>query len=198
MINFNLDAFTKYVDLLKFIVEFIALLIGSGFGFYRFILKKEFHPKIQFSVELNVIDRTSKGWLVEVIAFIENKGSVRHLIDTNDFTFTIRYLTKKSNFSNDITIQKEKFYTLNFDNKVEDSTNKGYFQMLPNFFGETFIDPSVKQKYSCPLVILNDATHVLVISKFRYKDLSMDFHTAQGFYKLETNAKIEQKQNQGD
>jgi len=88
MINFNLDAFTKYVDLLKFIVEFIALLIGSGFGFYRFILKKEFHPKIQFSVELNVIDRTSKGWLVEVIAFIENKGSVRHLIDTNDLGST--------------------------------------------------------------------------------------------------------------
>ncbi len=183
--NFNLDDFKKFGDLLRFTVELIALTIGSSLGFYRFILKKEFHPKIQFNIDLNVIDKTSKGWLIEVIAFIENKGSVRHIIYAKDFTFTVRYLTKKSNISNNTTIQEEKFYTLNFDNKVDDGTNKGYFQMLPNFFGETFIDPSVTQKYSCPLSIPKDATHVLVISKFRYKDLNMDFHTAQGFYKLE-------------
>ncbi|MBL0330066.1 MAG: hypothetical protein IPP64_11770 [Bacteroidetes bacterium] len=89
----NMECKIEYV---KDVLGILAILIGGAWTFWRFVLQREKHPKVQFDVDLKLIGTQKESHLVEVISIIENKGLVRHYI--KDFSFDLFYLTDKDEF----------------------------------------------------------------------------------------------------
>lgn len=165
------------------IIYHIFCILAIIFGFIKFFLRLEFKPRIQFDVDLKIVEKLTNGSIVEIIFYIENKGFGRHYIDVKNFNFSLRYIgssLEEKNLVNKVSIKKEKMILLHFPEKFESQKIK----MLPNTFEKTFIDPNVRQKYSHTLFLDNEINIVLLTGYFKYKDLSMDFHTAQGVFKI--------------
>lgn len=68
----------------------VAVVVGGIWALWKFAIRREAHPKIQFSVELNVLGPLGDRIVVEVAALLENKGVVRHQI--TNFVFSLLYL----------------------------------------------------------------------------------------------------------
>lgn len=71
----------------------MAILLGGTWTIWRYLLQREGNAKIQFNVDLKVVGVLKDSYIVEVIAIVENKGSVRLYVD--DFKFDLLYLSDK-------------------------------------------------------------------------------------------------------
>lgn len=172
-----------------------AIIFGGVWIFYLFMIKRERFPKVEFNLDLKIIERTDTNIIVEFIAIIENKGTVRHKIDLSTFILKIRFLTRENLFelSNEIEISdkfrngketKIDFFTLNFPQSIKSKkTIEVYW--LPKEWDYTFIDAGAKQKISLPLSIPIEAKILLMTSKFKYKDYQSEFHSAQSVFNLD-------------
>ena len=140
----------------------LAVLLGSGWVFVRFVLTREAHPKIEFEVEVNFVRLQGDFWIVEAVAHIHNKGLVRHNI--TKFAFSIRYLTAADPVAPD-----QRFLVC-----LPHSAAKGSW--LPSGWGDSFVEPGIHTRYSAPARIPKDATTVLIHGKFFYAN--KDWHTA--------------------
>ena len=140
----------------------LAVLLGSGWVFVRFVLTREAHPKIQFNVDVNFVRLQGDFWIVEAVANIENKGLVRHR--TPKFTFSIRYLTAADPVEPDAR----------FGVRLPHSAAKGSW--LPDDWDKSFVEPGIHTRYSAPARIPKEATTILIHGKFHYEN--DEWHTA--------------------
>ncbi|MCY1663356.1 hypothetical protein [Chryseobacterium sp. SL1] len=164
----------------------IAIIIGGGWTFWRFVLHREDHPKIQFDIDINFISLQNEQILFEVLLIIENKGLVRHKIDAKTFTLKMRYLTK-----DDVIIQgnKEINYQINFphlhaileDGKINTEISR---KIVPEKWDNTFVDPGIIQKYSYIAALPQNTQCILVTSRFKYSDAKSDYHCAQKVFNV--------------
>lgn len=70
------------------------LIVCSGvWVVYLFYLRRERFPKMEFSLDVTVLDKVDGQLFVEFLAYLENNGAVRHYIDVATFTLKIRYIT---------------------------------------------------------------------------------------------------------
>ena len=75
----------NYAEAFQDTVVGLSALIGGGWAFYTFGLRKERYPHIETSAEINVIGRHG-GWrIVEIVCILNNKGSARHTMKQIDF-----------------------------------------------------------------------------------------------------------------
>ena len=140
----------------------LAVLLGSGWVFVRFVLTREAHPKIEFNVDVNFVHLQGDFWIVEAVAHIHNKGLVRHNI--TKFTFSIRYLTGADPVAPD-----QGFLVC-----LPHSAAKGSW--LPGGWGDSFVEPGIHTRYSAPARIPKEATTILIHGKFHYEN--DEWHTA--------------------
>ena len=140
----------------------LAVILGSGWAFLRFVLQREAHPKIEFEADVNFVRLQGDFWIVEAVAHVRNKGLVRHNI--RKFTFSIRYLTAAD------PVQPDQQFLV----CLPHSAAKGSW--LPAGWGDTFVEPGIHTRYSAPARIPKDATTVLIHGKFDYG--SKDWHTS--------------------
>lgn len=160
----------------------LAILIGGGWTFWKYVLQREAYPKIQFNIDINFISIQDKQILFEVLLVLKNKGTVRHEIDKESFTLKIRYLTK-----DDKIIQGDLKY--NFETKfphlheVKDVNKKR--KIIHESWKNTFLDPGVKQVYSYITALPEDTLCILVKSKFNYSERKSDNYGAQKLFKVE-------------
>ncbi len=155
-------------EILKNILTSIAILIGGGWTFWRFILLREGNSKIQFNVDLKVIGVHKDKYIVEVIAVVENKGNVRHYV--NDFCFDLLYLSDK----NDVVEGDER---INKQVLFEKTLSKRYW--IPPDWYYSFIDAGVIQNYTYTTFLPLDSKFALVFAQFKYPDRKSGFHTSQ-------------------
>lgn len=84
------------IDLLLSIVQSgltsIAIIFGGFWAYFRFIRQRENNALIDFSVDIVFHSFLDDYWLVEIVAFVENKGKVQHKI--YKFDFKLEYLEK--------------------------------------------------------------------------------------------------------
>ena len=174
----------------------VLIVIGGLWIAYNFLLKRERFPKVEFCLDLRLIERTSNRLILEFIASLENKGIARHYIDLKTFILKIRFLTESdlSSLTNHTVLPfKDKdgnrtkidFFSLNFPHSVkpEFGENKEIFWM-PKEWDYIFIDGGTKQKISLPLSIPSEAKYILVKSEFKYKDPKSGLHSAQSVFNV--------------
>jgi hypothetical protein len=156
------EDFNKLASGLSALATAAAILIGGIWAIYTFILKREGFPKIEFTVDASFVLKQNDSWIIEVIAFIDNKGLVKHTI--NHFTFDIRYT-----LPSDPIKCTEKFLVY-----IPHEAASGSW--LPKGWDNTFIEPGVRTRYSILASVPGNATTVLLHGKFLYKN--KDWHTA--------------------
>jgi hypothetical protein len=176
---FNLDPLvlhdlTQYVTLLREIGTSLAGVIVGAWVLWKFIIRREAHPKIQFILELNNVGSVDDKLLVEVVAIVENKGLVRHRLD--NFQFDLRYLLQDEK----IVEGEEKInFQIAFDHTLPTRS------WIPRKWEYTFVDPGVMQRYSYLAWLPADAAFALIYAHFRYPDAASEFHTAQKVFRIE-------------
>jgi hypothetical protein len=162
------------IEFIKNFIEILAILIGGGWAFWRFILQREAHSKIQFNLDLRVLGIQKDKYIVEIIAIVENKGLVRHYI--NDFRFDLLYLSKEHKvIEGDRKINRQvQFIKL---------INKRYW--IPPDWYYSFIDPGITQNYTYVTHLPIESRYALIYALFKYPDKKSGFHTAQKVFKIE-------------
>lgn len=136
--------------------------MGGIWTYRRFVRTRESHPKIEFSVDVRFVLKQHGRWLAEAVAVVENKGLVRH--DVVKFGFSIRYLLPTD------AIEAQRGFLAYLPHKG------GSGSWLPEGWGNTFVEPGLRTRYSAPIAIDGDASAVLLHGKFYYPN--GDWHTA--------------------
>jgi hypothetical protein len=136
----------------------LALLVAAVWAWYRFVRQRENHPLIDFSVDIIFHKRLGEWWVVELIAFIENKGKVQHKV--KDFDFELVSLTGLDA----VNLSQEFNGQVLFPNVI----SKGSFRAKQ--YGEFFIEPGLKNKYSYIARVPAEGVVVMLHSQFWYPD----------------------------
>ena len=137
----------------------IATLISAGWLLWLFIVKREAEPSAELDFDLKFVGSQDAKWLVEVLARLCNKGSVRLWYD--DFEVVVRYLLP--------------------DDKVLDGTEKIFYQLeckrtinerignVPRKFSNaSYIDPKLTFQHSYITFLPENATFVWVQLRMRF------------------------------
>lgn len=146
----------------------LAILIGGAWALWRFVLMREGHAKIQFDVEIVFHGESGNQILVEVVAIIHNKGTVRQRI--RDIGFKLYVLKKGELF---IQGDKKIGHNIRFTKLGERRS-----WIAPNY-DHIFIDSGVTQKCTCTAVLPSDAAFVQVLGSFVYPGNTGETHGAQ-------------------
>ncbi len=86
----SLDEWVKLLTVVQSLVTIVAIVVGGIWAYTKFIYRREKEPRAEFSVDLDFIGTQGNSWLVEVSAYVENKGLVRHPV--RNFKLRLRYL----------------------------------------------------------------------------------------------------------
>jgi hypothetical protein len=170
----NWDTAKTVGNALQAFVTALAILIGGGWAFWKFLVQRESRAKIEFSLDLRVIGHLHGKILAEVVAVVVNRVLVRHWV--SDFRFDVRYLTMEDQLIED----GERFNQQVFFPRCA-IRKRSWFP--PRWKG-TFIDPGVRQEYTYVTAIPSDACFAFVYATFKYPDSESGFHTAQKTFNL--------------
>ena len=122
----DLENLRIWAEIVRNLGTGIAILIGGGWAFWRFIIQRERHPKIEFTLDLHVLGNYDNTVLVELIAIVENKGLVRHSF--KDFHFDLLYLPKGGQLeSGKREANKQVLFQKEIDNKLDPWRLAKYF-----------------------------------------------------------------------
>lgn len=80
------------LKLIESIVTIVGITVGGGWAFWKFVVHREGHPRIEFSVDVNFVGKQGDEWMVEVLGLMENKGNVPHKM--TNLWFDLKYLKK--------------------------------------------------------------------------------------------------------
>jgi hypothetical protein len=130
------ELFRNWAEFAQSALTALALFVGGIWAYFKFVLRQEQYPHIETSADINFIGKHEDYWVIELIAWIENKGTAQHKM--SEFDFDLYHL-----LPHDFLEEKEQF-----GGQVEfpRPTKKGSF--LPRRSKFFFVDPGVKAKYS--------------------------------------------------
>lgn len=166
------DDFDHLMSGLSSVVTIGAVVVGGIWAYRRFIRNREACPKIEFTVDVNFVHWQGGKWIVEALAFLDNKGLVKQSISR--FTFDLRYTLPTD------PIRGRDEFLVYVPHKATDGS------WLPKNWESTFVEPGLSTRYSCLASIPEDATTVLIHGKFFYE--SNDWHTADKLLKVPRHA----------
>jgi hypothetical protein len=141
------EQFGELAGAIESIATIIALAVGAYWTYGRFVRNREDHPLIQFWLEIRVIGTIEKNWIIELLAYVENKGKVQHQL--NDLAFDLNGLLE-----DDILNSSEEFGGQSY---FPHELRRGSW--LPHNFQYFFVEPGIQAKYSY-------ITHVPINSRF--------------------------------
>ncbi|NKN12293.1 hypothetical protein [Rhizobium laguerreae] len=137
---------------LQSVVTSIAVIVGGFWAYQKFRYRREREPRAEFDLDVFFAGSQDGRVLIEVNAYVENKGSVRHPV--SNLSITIRHLLD----SDTIVDGTEKI-------KGQVVTPHGVTHML---WEETYIDPGIRHRNSFITSVPEEATFVLVLGSFSY------------------------------
>jgi hypothetical protein len=150
----------------------VIAIIGAGFwAVYIFKRQREDKPHVEFSADIVFLSKIKNYWIVELVAYLENKGKVQHKMYNLDFDLSSieNYdgISYKTNFGGQLFFPHE----LKKGSFLKEGTE--YF----------FIEPGVKSKYSHVTTIPVDSNAVIFHTWFKYPD-GKHGHTAEATKKV--------------
>jgi hypothetical protein len=145
----------------------LARVVGGIWAYKKYILAESSYPHIESSADIVLIGQQDEYWLVELVGYLENKGSVQHKI--RKFEFDLNALLK-----DDVIKTSEKWGNqVDFPHAV---ASESFKPRTTDFF---FIDPGVKAKYSYVTRVPLQATFLIFHCWFEYDDKRHCGHTAE-------------------
>jgi len=168
-----LDSILSISETLKNFAEAIAILIGGGWAYYKFILQRERYSKTELDLDFKILGVQNGFYIVELAVNCHNKGSVREYID--DFTFNLLLL------SDDTNIAKGDERILN---QLQFKKHISKQNWIPDKWGYTFFDPGIPLHYSHVTCLPLNTTFVLLQTRFFVKEKKTDFIAAQEVFAI--------------
>lgn len=156
-------------------VETGLLGLAGAWAFYRFVIKRESKPYVQFDLEIRPLGVSGHMRLLELEARLTNKGSVRHYIDQFDFSLF--------GLQGNAPIEQGD-QTINHQVKMEMLISDRQWVPLhregdTDGWGHTFVDPGIVQAYRHVTAIPITFKYLVLRSRFSYRDRKSDFHDCQ-------------------
>jgi hypothetical protein len=124
------------IEIIQSVLTCLGILGAGLWALYLYLRQRENYPRIEFTADIIFHKKIGDWWILELIAFVENKGKVQHRIYKFKFDLASLNLNDKVNISEDFGGQ------VYFPNNI----TKGSF--LPSKYKFFFIEPGVKGKYS--------------------------------------------------
>jgi hypothetical protein len=127
-------------------------------------------------LELNVLGELDDQLLVEAVAVVDNKGSVRQSL--SDFRFDLHYLPQDGKvIEGDDHINRQTCF--------QPVVRRRYW--TPPDWGKSFVDPGVIQRFTDVTSLRRNAAFALLYARFRYPGHFGSFHTAQRAFLVRQN-----------
>ena len=154
-------------DLVKDWIPAFATLVGGFWIYSKFVRGQEKYPNIDFTADMTIIGAQGNWMLVELLAYVDNKGKAQHRM--RDFRFDLYGM-----FPGDAVLTDERWGgQVNFPHEI----CKGSF--LPAHWNYFFVDPGTKAKYSFIARVPIEATFLILHCRFEYTDRGKVGHTAE-------------------
>jgi hypothetical protein len=143
-----------------------AAILGGLWAYWKFGLGQERYPHIETAADIQFIGQHGEYWIVELIAYIENKGKAQHQMKSLDFELS----------------------SLDANDHLEDAEEFGGQVLFPNlikqgsFLGEYkyfVVDANVKAKYSYITKVPVTAAFLILHCTFDYADDRKFSHTSE-------------------
>lgn len=134
----------------------LALGVGAWWTYSRFISERGGVPRIQFDVEVRDHGVVGQERLVELVAIVENKGRVQHVI--KDFRYGVRYLLDGEPFEVSAEIADQ----VRFPNIAREGS------WVPPAWEYTFVEPEVSNTYSVLTSVPTASRFLLLWARFDY------------------------------
>jgi hypothetical protein len=167
----NCQDFNNLAGGFQAIVTPFILIFGGWWAYKRFVRQREKFPFIEFTADIVLIGMQKNCWIVELVAYIENKGKVRHKIETFDFDLVA--------LSRGDEIATNEIY----GNQVDFTTKVAKGSFLPKSMNFFFIDPGVKAKYSYVALVPLNTSFLNLHAWFNYTDQEAS-HVAERTIKI--------------
>jgi hypothetical protein len=130
--------------------------------------QREHTPRVDFRVDVRFVGPHQDAWIVEVLAFLDNKGLVKY--ETRSLKFELRALLK----SDLLAVGDE---SIGFQTEIPHILVTGSW--LPAARSNTFIEPGMATKYSYVTSVPENATIVLLHGRVQYESDVEVIHTAE-------------------
>jgi hypothetical protein len=144
----------------------IAACVGGVWAYYRFGLGQERYPHIETAADIQFIGQHGDDWIVELAAYVENKGRAQHKMVDLNFELS----------------------SINRDDALEDAEEFGGQVLFPHLlkkesllgdFEYFVVDAGVKAKYSYVTKVPKSASFVILHCMFNYADKRKFSHTSE-------------------
>ena len=150
----TIGEFKDIAQAISSVMGTLAIIIGAGWAYWKFVLQKEREPRAEFDLTADFIGKQDGKWLLEVNARLSNKGKVRHLM--KNASLNIRYLTAAD--------------------PVLESSKDGHFRQVsfPHSIGrrsvwwDSYIDPGLEFRNSYLACVPEEAIFILLLCSFQY------------------------------
>ena len=180
-IDMGQNEFGELASAWESIATIIALIAAAGWAILHFTQRREGHPYVEFTAEIRFVRKHDQWWIVELIAWVENKGKVQHLID--NFAFDLHALFVDDEVEQSAELNGQVY----FPHQIAGSP------FMPTGFGQTFVDPGVKAHYSHVTCVPESATTLIMHAWFDYgrrwyqSKKRRTFHAAEATVRVPAN-----------
>lgn len=165
----------------------IALLTGGIWALNRYYRQRENRPLIVFSADIEFHALKDDYWIVELIAYIENKGKVQHRVSKFDFILEGLSMQNKVELNKihrgqvdfPLALVKNSFLPGNKNNEGGNSIKSVDKFRAGKPIDYFFIEPGLKNKYSYIARIPLSTEVVLMHTWFEYEFSKNSGHTAE-------------------
>jgi hypothetical protein len=165
--DWKLTDWKEITQIVQALVTTIALAVGGGWAYRRYVLEQAKYSHIQTSADINFIGKQGDHWIIEIIGCLENKGKVQHTIETFEFDLNALFLR-------DIVDRSDQWGgQVNFPRELA----RGSFK--PKGFEHFFVGPGVQAKYSHITNVPSQARFLILHCWFHYKDRPGSSHTME-------------------
>lgn len=151
------EDFNNVAGAIESIATVVALGVGAYWTYTRFIKQRDDFPFIEFTVDMKFIGKQDGSWIVELVAYLENKGKVQHQF--SDLQFDLAAL-----FQNDHLQSRAELFRGQaiFPHEIARRP------WIPA--GTYFIEPGLRNKYSYVARVPEEATYLMLHGWFTYQN----------------------------
>lgn len=169
----DLEELKTISEIVQTWISSLAVFVGGGWVLWRFVLQRESHPKIEFGLELQVLGQVRDTLLVNVVAVIANRGTVRHYL--RDFWFVLNHL------SDDDRIR---IGGPEIDGQVQFNEGSRRCYWIQADKRKYFIDAGVTQRYTHVMAIPLPIKYAHVYGHFKYPGYRKRYQSVQQAFTL--------------
>jgi hypothetical protein len=161
----NHEPFKNVAEGISSIVTATALISGGIWACWRFVITREGKPLIQPELDIVFVHKQNDRWIVELVAFLENKGKAR--LEIKKFSFDLRYALPADDIQTNTILVPDVFQS------QKDLKYPTHSEVMGQWLedDETIIlEPGIRYRHSQTASLPDQASTALFAIEFQYPD----------------------------